>query len=185
MIDISSIAEKFIQKEREKKSPPSEYQSNNNQNQSLSSTKNVLNRNSFKFLYVIGKGGFGKVWKIQSKKTKTIYALKAHKREWPPQNWPKDKESDKLVPPKKTTFIDDQIKWANSFNDQKKSDELKESLESRGTFKEREKKTFPNLRDKFLKEEKEKKEKFDQLPNFEKNLLYNSTFLQVLFCNLP
>ena len=42
MIDISSIAEKFIQKEREKKSPPSEYQSNNNQNQSLSSTKNVL-----------------------------------------------------------------------------------------------------------------------------------------------
>ena len=27
--------------------------------------------------------------------------LKAHKKEWPPQNWPKDKETDKLVPPKK------------------------------------------------------------------------------------
>ena len=76
MIDISSIAEKFIQKEREKKSPGSEYQTNNNQSQSSYSTKNALNRNSFKFLYVIGKGGFGKVWKIQSKKTKTIYALK-------------------------------------------------------------------------------------------------------------
>ena len=88
--------------------------------------------------------------------------LKAHKREWPPQNWPKDKETDKLVPPKKTNFIDDQIKWANSFNDPKKSEEIKESLESRGTFKEREKKTFPNLRDKFLKEEKEKNEKFEQ-----------------------
>ena len=47
--------------------------------------------------------------------------LKAHKKEWPPQNWPKDKESDKLVPPKKATFIDDQIAWANSFNDLKKS----------------------------------------------------------------
>ena len=56
--------------------------------------------------------------------------LKAHKKEWPPQNWPKDKESDKLVPPQKITFIDEQIKWANSFNDQKKSDEIKESLES-------------------------------------------------------
>ena len=76
MIDISSIAEKFIQKEREKKSPTSECQTNNNQSQTSLSTKNVLNRNSFKFLYVIGKGGFGKVWKIQSKKTKTIYALK-------------------------------------------------------------------------------------------------------------
>ena len=76
MIDISSIAEKFIQKEREKKSPSSEYQTNNNQSQSSYLSKNTLNRNSFKFLYVIGKGGFGKVWKIQSKKTKTIYALK-------------------------------------------------------------------------------------------------------------
>ena len=93
--------------------------------------------------------------------------LKAHKKEWPPQNWPKDKESDKLVPPQKITFIDEQIKWANSFNDQKKSDEIKESLESRGTFKEREKKTYPNLRDKFFKDEKEKKEKFDQLPKIQ------------------
>ena len=72
--------------------------------------------------------------------------LKAHKKEWPPQNWPKDKESDKLVPPKKTNFIDDQIKWANSFNDPKKSEELKESLESRGTFKPREKKNFSEFK---------------------------------------
>ena len=93
--------------------------------------------------------------------------LKAHKKEWPPQNWPKDKETDKLVPPKKTNFIDDQIKWANSFNDPKKSEEIKESLESRGTFKEREKKTYPNLRDKFLKEEKEKKERIEKLPKIQ------------------
>ena len=35
-----------------------------------------MNRNNFDFLYVIGKGGFGKVWKVKSKKTKILYALK-------------------------------------------------------------------------------------------------------------
>lgn len=93
--------------------------------------------------------------------------LKDHKKEWPPQDWPKDKESDKLVPPKRINFIDEQIAWANSFNDPKKSEELKESLESRGTFKYPDPKQYPNLRDKFLKEEKEKKEKFDQLPKIQ------------------
>ena len=93
--------------------------------------------------------------------------LDAHKKEWPPQNWPKNKETDKLEPPKKTTFIDDQIAWANSFNDPKKSEEVKQNLESRGTFKYPDKKQYPNLRDKFLKDEKEKKEKFDQLPKIQ------------------
>ena len=37
---------------------------------------NIVNKNNFQFLYVIGKGGFGRVWKVQHKKTKTIYALK-------------------------------------------------------------------------------------------------------------
>ena len=76
MIDISSIAEKFIQKEREKKSPSAKLQNNILPNSNSFSSKNILDRNNFKFLYVIGKGGFGKVWKIQSKKTKAIYALK-------------------------------------------------------------------------------------------------------------
>ena len=35
-----------------------------------------MNRNNFDFLYVIGKGGFGKVWKVKSKKTKISFALK-------------------------------------------------------------------------------------------------------------
>ena len=43
---------------------------------SQNKNKDNINRNNFKFLYIIGKGGFGRVWKIQSKKTKNDYALK-------------------------------------------------------------------------------------------------------------
>ena len=47
--------------------------------------------------------------------------LDQHKRVWPPQNWPKSKEDEnKLVPPKRINFIDEQIAWANSFNDPQK-----------------------------------------------------------------
>lgn len=35
-----------------------------------------LNRNQFDFMYIVGRGGFGKVWKVVMKKTKKIYALK-------------------------------------------------------------------------------------------------------------
>ena len=57
MIDIANLVEKMVSKGK-------------NEN------KNSIHRNNFKFLYVIGKGGFGRVWKIQSKKSKNIYALK-------------------------------------------------------------------------------------------------------------
>lgn len=30
----------------------------------------------FEYLYIIGKGGFGKVWKVKDKKTKKLYAMK-------------------------------------------------------------------------------------------------------------
>ena len=59
MIDISDMVEKMLSK-----------------NKDNTKNKNSINRNNFKFLYVIGKGGFGRVWKIQSKKSKNIYALK-------------------------------------------------------------------------------------------------------------
>ena len=93
--------------------------------------------------------------------------LESHKRVWPPQDWPKSKEDDKLVPPHRPNFTENYIKWANSFNDEKKSEEIKESLESRGTFKYPEPKKPLNLRDKFLNEEKEKKQKFAELPKIE------------------
>ena len=51
--------------------------------------------------------------------------LDSHKRVWPPTDWPKDKETDKPVKPIRKNFIDDYIKWATSFNDPKRSDEIK------------------------------------------------------------
>lgn len=35
-----------------------------------------VERNLFSYLYIIGKGGFGKVWKVEHKKTKNQYAMK-------------------------------------------------------------------------------------------------------------
>jgi len=35
-----------------------------------------LSKSNFNFLYAIGRGGFGKVWKVEHKKTKLIYAMK-------------------------------------------------------------------------------------------------------------
>ena len=35
-----------------------------------------MNRNFFDFLYIIGRGGFGKVWKVRLKKTNEFFALK-------------------------------------------------------------------------------------------------------------
>ena len=38
--------------------------------------KSFLNKNMFEFNYIIGKGGFGKVWRVKYKKTKEVFALK-------------------------------------------------------------------------------------------------------------
>ena len=36
----------------------------------------AINKNMFQFQYVIGRGGFGKVWKVEKKKEKKLYAMK-------------------------------------------------------------------------------------------------------------
>ena len=58
--------------------------------------------------------------------------LKKHKSQWPPENWPLDKESGTKKPPKRIDFIDEQISWANSFTDPKKTQELRQNLEAKG-----------------------------------------------------
>jgi len=41
-----------------------------------SNQKIAINRNMFQFEYIIGKGGFGKVWRVQKKSSTLHYALK-------------------------------------------------------------------------------------------------------------
>ena len=50
----------------------------NNNNNNNNNKKDIieLKRDMFKFNYVIGKGGFGKVWQVIYRKTKEKYALK-------------------------------------------------------------------------------------------------------------
>jgi serine/threonine protein kinase len=36
----------------------------------------ALTKTNFNYQYCIGKGGFGKVWKVERKKTKQTYAMK-------------------------------------------------------------------------------------------------------------
>ena len=60
---ITSITKNLLNS----KSPKNKL--NNNKNSSLS-------RNNFEFIFIIGKGGFGKVWRVQEKKTNALYALK-------------------------------------------------------------------------------------------------------------
>ena len=36
-----------------------------------------INKNSFEYISIIGRGGFGKVWKVESKKLNKLYAMKA------------------------------------------------------------------------------------------------------------
>ena len=90
--------------------------------------------------------------------------LNAHKRVWPPENWPKDKSTDKKVPPKRPNYIDEYVKWANSFNDPKRSAELREQLEPKGIFKPRDPPLYPNLREKYLKWEKDIADRKAALP---------------------
>jgi serine/threonine protein kinase len=40
------------------------------------SFSNLVSKSSFNFLKIVGKGGFGRVWKVMDKKNKKIYALK-------------------------------------------------------------------------------------------------------------
>ena len=36
----------------------------------------AISKNQFQFHYAIGRGGFGKVWRVEKKKEKEVYAMK-------------------------------------------------------------------------------------------------------------
>ena len=47
-----------------------------NKNNTKIHNTNTLNKNMFEFNFVIGKGGFGKVWRVKEKKNKRIICFK-------------------------------------------------------------------------------------------------------------
>ena len=49
--------------------------------------------------------------------------LKSNKRIWPPKDWPKDADDNKIKP-KKRTYLDDLYKWCNSYYDKEKAEAL-------------------------------------------------------------
>ena len=54
---------------------------------------------------------------------KRTQILNAHKHIWPPEDWPKNPDDEK-VKPKKRTFLDDLFKWCNSYYDKEKATSL-------------------------------------------------------------
>ena len=46
------------------------------ENKPKSEKEEMMNKNSFEYLSIIGRGGFGKVWKVQSRKYNKTYAMK-------------------------------------------------------------------------------------------------------------
>lgn len=55
--------------DKDKDSVSSEYQHPD-------SNSAAVSKNHFQFHYVIGRGGFGKVWRVEKKKDKENYAMK-------------------------------------------------------------------------------------------------------------
>ena len=109
--------------------------------------------------------------------------LKQHKASWPPEDWKTNKETGNKEPPKKLNFIDERIRWAKSFNDPKKSQEIKDALEAKGKtipesnpFKSDfdKKKNKKNLLSSF-KEQEEKlkkiKEQINSIPEYKLNAI--------------
>jgi hypothetical protein len=92
--------------------------------------------------------------------------LNKHERKWPPPDWPKDKETDKQVPPKRPNYLDQVYKWSNSFYDAEKAKAVIERMaeHNRAIDKQPEPKKTIDKRAEFLKEEKKKEEWLKQRP---------------------
>ena len=109
--------------------------------------------------------------------------LKKHKAVWPPENWKSNPDTGKKIPPRKYNFIDERIRWANSFTDLKKSQELKDAFEAKGKtigefkpfksdFEKKENKK--NLRVEFKNREEKLKKIRDQInliPQYKQNAI--------------
>ena len=83
--------------------------------------------------------------------------LKNHKHIWPPEDWPKNKDDEK-VKPKKKTFLDDLYKWCFSYYDKEKAQRLIEEKNININDYIKPLKLDKNRRKEFLENEKKKEE---------------------------
>jgi hypothetical protein len=92
--------------------------------------------------------------------------LKEHKSEWPPSDWPKDKETEKSVPPKRPNYLDQVYKWSNSFYDPQKAKDVMEKLadHNRPIDKFPEPKKLIDKRKQFLERQEEKEKARKERP---------------------
>ena len=106
--------------------------------------------------------------------------LKKHKANWPPDDWPTDKESGTKKAPQRKNFIDDVIEWSKSFYDSRRAEEVKENLASKGRpllepgHDKPKQKSETDGRKKFLEREKEreaKRKQMEELPEWKLNAI--------------
>lgn len=93
------------------------------------------------------------------------------KRQWPPKDWKLDPETEKPIPPKRPNYLDQIIKWANSYYNPTKAEEIKEAMADKGhpIDAKPEPKKAANLREKFKESVKEKvvlKERLTEIPEY-------------------
>lgn len=92
-------------------------------------------------------------------KKKVEQIAKKCPRQWPPKDWPAKSRDDpeRKVPPKRPNYLDDVIKWCNSYYNPERAAQI---LESKPIEDNKPKKPpKDNRREEFLKKEKEKKER--------------------------
>lgn len=106
--------------------------------------------------------------------------LKKHKANWPPDDWPTDKESGAKKQPQRKNFIDDVIEWSKSCYDSKRAEEIKENLASKGHpipepgHDKPKQKLETEKRKKYLEREKEleaKRKQMEEIPEWKVNAI--------------
>ena len=90
---------------------------------------------------------------------KRTQILTKHKHIWPPNDWARDKDDDKIrIKPKRFTFIDDVRKWCRSYYDPKKAQTIIEEGNINVKEYEPPRKIDKDRRKNFLENEKKKEE---------------------------
>jgi len=94
--------------------------------------------------------------------------LAEHKKIWPPKDWPVNKETEQAYAPKRPNYLDQVYKWANSFYNKEKAEEIKANLAEKGHPIDEPKKevTKCKKRDNFLEYEEAKKKKKAEQPEY-------------------